>query len=376
MSSGEPLPTAELFIGRAEPTDDAELRRLMRETAMEGSVRLAFAREPSFFHAAGVEGETETIVAREPSGRVVALFSRSVRACWVAGEPRKLAYLSALRIAPEYRFRRSLLRAGFGWVRRLQEADSAQGALPYAITTIVSDNAPAKRLLEAGLPGLPRYQPLTEMVTLAAPTWRVRYRPVPGLEVRQATEADQGEIVAALGRWGRRHAFCPVWSEATLSHPERCRDLALTDFVLACRKGRVVGCVALWDQQSFKQSLVHGYQGALGWVRRGVNVAAPVLGLPRLPEPGEPLRHAYLSHLAVDGDDADAARAVVGFAHDLARPRAYGYLTTMLASGHPLLPALQRLLRPLEYRSTLYLASWSERLEAPTALPHLEVAVL
>lgn len=377
---GEALPTSALTIGPAGPGDDAALLALMRETPMAGSVSLAFAREPSFFHAARVEGRTTTIAAREPSGRAVAVFSRSVRSCWVAGEPRQLAYLSALRIAPEYRARRGLLRIGFSLVRELHEADP--DVLPYAITTVVSDNAPAKRLLEAGLPGLPHYLPRDELVTLAAPCWRRRYRPVAGLEVRDAVEDDLGEIAGALGRFGRRHPFCPVWEAEVLRDPEACRDLRASDFVVALRGGRVVGCVALWDQSGFKQSVVCGYSGALAWTRQVVNAAAPILGVPRLPPPGEALRHGYLSHLAVDGDDPEVGRALVAFAADRALPerdrRGLAYLTTALCERHPLLPALLRLLRPLQYRSRLYLVAWDPRqaAAAPHDVPHLEAAVL
>lgn len=374
-SVGPSVPTPELTIAVATPDDDAELRRLMRETPMEGSISLAFAREPSFFGASGVEGESTTVLAREPSGRVVALFSRSVRPSWVDGERRDLAYLSALRIRPAYRARRGLLRAGFARVRELEDAHP--GDVPYAITTIVSDNRPAVRLLEAGLPGLPRYHRRQDLLTLAAPCWRRRYRAVPGLAVRGAELGDLDDIVAVLGRWGRRHAFGPVWTAETLADPERCRDLRVEDFVVAIRGGRMVGCVALWDQSGFKQSVVAGYAGALRWGRHAINVAAPWLDVPRLPAPGSLLRHAYLSHLAVDDDDPSVARAVVGWATDRARPLGLAYVTTMLCDDHPLLATLRQLLRPRVYRSTLYLVAWGDSpVPAPGALPHLEVAVL
>lgn len=350
----------------------------MHETPMDGSVQLAFARDPSFFHAAAVEGDTQTVLAREPDGRVVALFSRSVRPCWVSGAVRPLSYLSALRIAPEYRARRTLLQTGFRWVRQLRDESLQDLALPYAITTIISDNAPARRLLEANLPGLPLYRPRQEMITLAAPTWRRRYREVHGVEIRAAREEDIGEIAAILERCARRTAFTPYWSEPILRDPERTRDLSLGDFSVALRGKRCVGCVALWDQGRFKQSVVHGYRGALAWTRRVVNLAAPLLGIPRLPAAGEALRHAYLSHLAVEDFDADVARALVGFAHDRAIPERYGYLTTMLAGANPLLPALMSLLRPMQYRSMLYLVGWEEAdfASIPEETPHLEVAVL
>ncbi|MEQ1565720.1 MAG: hypothetical protein ABMA64_08795 [Myxococcota bacterium] len=366
--------TRALWTGRAGPDDDPALRRLLRETPMEGAVSIAFAREPSFFHAAAVEGHTDTVVAREPDGRVVGMFCRSVRSAWVDGAPRRLPYLSALRIDPKYRLRPGLLRRGFDEVRKLADADP--DALPWSITTIVSDNAPARRLLEANLRGFPRYTPQEELITFAAPTWRERYRPVPGVEVRAARPDDLGDLVELLARWGREHQYGPVWDAATLADPLRCRGLSVEDFTLAARGGRLVGAVARWDQQGFKQSVVCGYTGPLRWARRGVNALAPWLGVPRLPEPGAELRHAYLSHLAVADHDPAVARAVLGAAHDSARPRRYDTLTWMLAARHPLAPVCRAAFRPMEYRSMLYVAAWDPVDRPSDRIAGLEVAVM
>lgn len=361
-----------LSIGPAGPDDDAALRRLLRQTPMDGDVQVAFAREPSFFHGSEVEGETVSVVARDGDD-AVAVFSRSVRACWVAGEPRRLAYLSALRIAPGFRQSRRLLQEGFRQVRLLEEADAE--ALPWSITTIVSDNERARRLLGAGLPGLPRYVPQEDLVTLAATPWRPLAVPPPGVELRRGDEVDPDELVALLGRWGRRHGLGPVWDRATLEDPARCRGLSWRDFRVATRRGRPVGCVAAWDQGGYKQTLVTGYRGHLRWSRPVVNALAPWLRVPRLPPPGGELRHVTLSHLAVDGDDADVLRAVVGDAHDGWIGR-MGHLTTMLAARHPLLGTLRALLRPREYRSTLYRVGFADLPPPGPGVPHLEVAAL
>lgn len=365
--------TGRLAVTLAAPDDDADLRALMRETPMPGSVSVAFAREPSFFHAAAVEGETETVIAREPDGALVAAFSRSVRPCWVGGELRPLAYLSALRIHPRYRLRPALLRVGFDRARALHEAD--RECLPFALTTVFSDNQSARRVLEAGLPGLPRYRPLDELVTHAIPTWRRRFRPVPGLEIRHGRADDLPELAALQARWGRAHRFTPQWDEGTLTDPQRARNLRPDDFSLALRGGRLVGAVAVWDQNGFKQTVICGYHGAIDRTRRLLNVAAPLLGLPRLPPAGNALRHAYLSHLAVDEQDADVARAVLTHAADRTLPWGYGYLLTMLAAKHPLGDVVRRTFRPIQYRSQLYAVSWRP-VTVPAGLTHLEAAVL
>ncbi len=359
-----------LEVRPAGPADDAALRRLLRETPMDGEVQVAFAREPDFFQAAAVEGETTTVAAWD-EGRVVALFSRSVRDCWVDGAPARLPYLSALRIAPGYRQSRRLLQLGFDWVRRLEEADPQ--ALRWSITTVVSDNTRARRLLEAHLPGLPRYVPQEDLVTLAATPWPPLRLQVPGVVVRSATAADEGELGALLGRWGQRHELGPVWDGGIFTDGARGRGLSWDAVTVATRGGHLVGCVATWDQRPYKQTLVTGYGGHLRFTRRLVNLLGPLLRAPHLPPPGGELRHATLSHLAVDDDDPEVLAALVGHAHDRVE---VGHLTTMLAARHPLLPRLRALLRPREYRSTLYRVGFGEVPAHAGRLPHLEVAVL
>lgn len=132
---------------------------------MPGTIRLSLEREPSFFGAARSEGgRHHTVCARDRhSGRLIAMATRAVRRLYVNGQPEWVGYLSQLRIADGYRhLARSLTRRGFQLLRETRAADETT----FDITTIVDDNEPARRLLEAGLPGLPRYTTIGRIVTL------------------------------------------------------------------------------------------------------------------------------------------------------------------------------------------------------------------
>ncbi len=151
----------------ATETDDASLRALLRDTPMEGWVRLAFPREPSFFGSAILEGEHAgtVVIRRGPGGTVVALGSRAVKEVWWKGRPARLGYLGQLRFARGWKPGRRTLARAYELVRGCRAPDE----LPFDLTSIVADNEPARRLLERGLPGLPRYTPLAELVTVVVP---------------------------------------------------------------------------------------------------------------------------------------------------------------------------------------------------------------
>lgn len=360
----------------AGPEDDDELRRLLRENPMPGDIALTLEREPSFFHGAAIEGEVHhTITGRDDAtGRLVGVGSIAAREVYLGGVPRRFGYLSQLRVDQRFRYHSKLLRRGFELLRDLD----AQLDVPGFFTTIFEDNLLARAALEKDRPFKPCYRRIGTLVTLALPLWRrLRVAAPTGVEVRAARKDDLDAIVACLARNHRRHPLAPVWRAASLTHAERARGLALEDFTLAVRGDQVVACLARWDQQAFKQTLVRGYAGRMAFARPLVKLGAPIFGWPRFPKPGQALSHAYLSHVAVDDDDPALLLPLVAQAFNDSFDRGYAYLTTGFFEGTPLLAALKQRCFHLEYRALAYLVHWAHR-PAPTVegLPHLEVAVL
>lgn len=335
----------------ARRDDEPGIRALLRAQAMGGAVRLAFAREPDLALACGVEGERHhaAVVREAASGRVVGYGSRAVRQVWVNGERARLGYLGQLRRAPPATGRLHLLAEGFDLLDQTRREDE----LPGDLTSILADNTTARGLLERGLPRLPVYQPLGRLVTLILRSRRGGGSARPG--VRIATAADLPAIAACLQENGRRFQLAPLWTPADLASEARCRGLCATDFSLAMDGERLIGCLALWDQRGFKQTVVAGYAPALGRSRRLLNLALALAGRPRLPPPGSTLALAYLSHLAVDGDREDVALALVSSALALARRRGLDYAALALAEGNPLLPAVARSFPARRLVSVLYL---------------------
>jgi len=366
---------ADLIVDLATPADEPEIRRLLRDNPMDGAIRVSLEREPDAFLAAAVEGEPHhTVVARDPrTGAVVGMGSRSVWNAFVNGEPRRLGYLSQLRVDRAFRGRRRLLAAGYALLRDRRGTDEA----PFDVTSIIADNDVAKRLLGAGVPGLPRYRELAPFVTLILPAPRPR-RPPRGLRIERGSLAQMKEVADCLARNRRRYQAAPFFTAEELLSPERSRGLAPESFHLAIVDGRIAGCLAVWDQSGFKQAVVRGYAPRLARWRPWINRLAPLLGTPRLPEPGSLLPHAYVSHLAVDDDDPTLFQALVEAACADARAGGYAYLILGLAAHHPWLPWLRRRFRAREYRSVLYTVHWDagENTLLDDRLPHVETALL
>ena len=257
-------------------------------------------------------------------------------------------------------------------MRELRAPDEA----PFDLTSIIADNETARRLLSGGVPGLPTYRELSGFVTLVLPALRPM-RKRASVEIEPGRPGRIDEIAECLARNRRRYQVAPFFTAAELASPERSRGLAPHDFRLALRDGRVAGCLALWDQQGFKQVVVRGYAPRLARWRPWINRLPRSLGIPRLPDPGEALPHAAISHVAVDGDDSRIFQALVESAHAEACARGLAYVVIGLAAGHPWLPWLERRFRPRRYESVLYTVDWGEgRVTLDDRRPHVEAALL
>jgi hypothetical protein len=367
--------SGEMVLSLAGPDDNADVLRLLRDNPMEGEqFKLALTRESDFSHASATTGDRHQTLLIRVDGKAALIGERSSQMVWLNGEQKRLGYYSQARVDPAFRGGKMLLQ-GFAFQRQLHDEDP----LPLYLTTIVEGNQAAMRALTKERPGKPTYVPFSTLCTLAIPAPRIRKVEQPnGVILRRARKDQLEEIADCLQRNLQRYQFAPCWTAESLSN--RCRDLKAEDFLVALRDGRIVGTMATWDQRNFKQTIVHDYAPTLGRLRPAVNLFAQYLPLPHLPPPGQELRHAYLSHIAVDDDDRKVFRALLAESLNNSVGRGYSYLTLGLDTRNPLLGVAKTSFFHFAYRSQLFLVHWAEDKAAAQAvdsrIPQLELAIL
>jgi hypothetical protein len=215
---------------------------------------------------------------------------------------------------------------------------------------------------------------------LAVPTRRRRL-PIHGsITVERGRIEILSEISQCLVRNGKRYQFASKWTGDDLLAQERMPGLDLGDFHVALRDGAVVGCLAVWDQRSFKQAVVRDYKPWLRCLRPFTNPVKRLTGEPRLPAPGQQLKCAFVSHLAVDGDDPEVARSLLAAANRDAHRRGVHFFVLGLAERHPLLATIRGQYPCRTYESLIYQVCWTERETEPVQLDarilHPEAAIL
>ncbi|RLE19989.1 MAG: hypothetical protein DRJ61_09695 [Acidobacteria bacterium] len=337
----------------ADEGDDEAIRRLLRENPMQGGIRLSFEREPSFFLDADMRGEArQTLVARE-GAKLLAVGSCTVASCFVNGQVRRVAYLSALRLDRSHMGRADILLRGYRAFRELQRADPPD----FFFTSISSDNDRARRFLERGLPGMPEYEFLGEYLTLLLPIPRKRRGSISRWTL--SSMPPERFLPRLIDQYSRSFHFAPRISESLIA-AQRKLGLDNGDFLVMEEKGVVTACAALWDQRCFKQSVVRGYSTRLRRIRPLLNLAAKFSGRPCLPPVGSVVSHASLSFAAMDPRDSQGFVECVEALRHLAAERGLDYLSLGLAAADPRVGVLRRRSRHREYRSRIYVVSWPE----------------
>ncbi|MFZ6028566.1 MAG: hypothetical protein ACOYYS_12690 [Chloroflexota bacterium] len=367
----------------ATPADDAALRKLLRDNPMPGNISLSYEREPDYFIAAGVDGTlSQTILSQDAeTGQLRGMGTRAIRPMYLNGQVQDVGYMSHLRADLGRPWGLSLARQlarSFAKFRELH----ADGCTPFYLMSVIADNLPARRLLTSGLPGMPQAREYTRMVTYAVSPRRARREvALPrGFTFQYGTPEYIPEILACLQRNGARHQFAPFWSAESLFTPTQTPNLRPEDFFLAVRGSRVCGCLGVWDQTPFKQTVVRGYRGSLARWRAPINLLARFVDIPRLPPVNSPLRYAYASHIAIDADSPQLFTALLCATCNETLLHGFGYFVLGLSEAHPLRPVFAKSYRHVAYISQIYLMAWEDGLDAVRRVdgrvPGLEVAVL
>ncbi|HUG09413.1 MAG TPA: hypothetical protein VMM36_00280 [Opitutaceae bacterium] len=361
-----------LSFAFATLADDGDIRRLLRENPMRGAIEVGFAHEPGYFHGTGLAGATDrTLIARE-RGRLVAAGRWVISDRWLNGEIRRIAYLGELRLDSSVQGRADIVLRGYRHLAGEYVRDPAD----FCFTSIVADNERARRMLERGVRGMPRYELIAEFTTMLMRASASRSaRLPPGLAIESGETVSAKDLADCLSEFGRTRNLSTHWTaeriDALAAH-----GLPRSDFLLLREGARLAGCMAVWDQRSFRQIVVHGYNGGLAIARPVVNLAGAVLGLPRLPKPGSILSQAMLSPMAIDPRLSNALPAFLREGMRAAARRGLEIVATGFAVDDPCWPVVVRAFRGRRYASRLYSVEWPGapavyRLDARPCLPEL-----
>ena len=372
------MPDLEYYLGTEK--DDASLRTVLRDTPMGGSISLKFEREPSFFGVKNLEGSfNQTIVGFDNNlNKIIGLTSRSIREYHFNGEVHSIGYLGLLRVLKEYQ-RGFPLIMGYKFMKQLHQDMRAK----FYLTSIMEGNEIARKLLTSGVKGLPRYQEYTRFCTRSIPI-RSKPRKAKGLSsfsISKCSVNDKTKLIDFLNEYGKKHQFYPNWTIDTLFHHDHTPGLKESDMLIARQKDKIVGCMAMWDQRAFRQTIVRGYQNGLSKVTWLVNSTARIFGYPQLPRTNAELKSCFISHVAIEGNDPEIFKMLLIHCHNTLIESEVEYMVVGFSDLHPFNNNVTSIFYNVPTYSHIYLVSWEADGIDPLGmidnrLPGIEVAIL
>ena len=310
---------------------------------------MTFEREPGYFLGASVMGDRcTTIVAEESDNGALAGTACIARAeRYVRGLPTDVGYIGQMRVAPKYQGYMLPLRG----LLALEKTLSAD--LPDLFFTVIpNENRTARAIFSGNVRrSFPVLTEVAQLMTVGIDANRTRA--APSGVVKKATREKLPRIIAFLQEEGQRREFFPKYRTADFTGGARVRGFSPSGFFVVEEHGRILGVAGLWNQSSYKQSVVQGYSGWLRVMKPIYNAFAPLLSLSRLPQRGDHIRSAYLSFLAVKDDDPGILSALIDAACTEARQLDLDFVILGLSENDPQLGTARRYSH-ISYRSTLY----------------------
>jgi hypothetical protein len=354
--------------------DDQDLRAMLRENTMSSWVGMSFEREPSYFGAKDLVDDEITVIAHEdtPSRAPIGMYTCRVLPVHVNGQPERVSYFGGLRVTPKYRNRFHIVRNGFKSINKLI---SAKGTVPYRFTSVARENMIARRLLEARLPGMPVYSNVGELATLALSSTLGRKNKN---LLRRATVSDIPALVEFVNNHNRGYQFSTFLTEAWFHQASRSRGIDISDFWVLVDSHDICACIAVWDQRTFKQTVVRSYSTPLRFLRRGYNLWAAIANRVPLPAVGQTLDQAYLSFVTIDDAVLDDCIEIIREALGCVRDNGARVGVLGLSPDNPMYEHINAALPAHEYRTCIEIVSWPNEPEPiiDGRPPQPEVALL
>ena len=326
----------------ADKNDDAELRRMMAENILPGNISVSFRREPSYFNACNIQGNSYEIIkcVDTDNKKIIGVGSRFLYDAYINGEKKYIGYLGDLRAEEKYR-RKGLLAAGYSFLKKLH----TDNPVPFYTTMIWEGNEEALNILTSKRAGLPVYKPmgrfLAPAIHLDLPKKKIK---IPGVSFEKGSKKKIPQIFGFINECYKQKQFAPYYVEEDFN-TSKLLGLKAEDFYLAIRDNKVIGVIAAWDQTSFRQTHIEKYSSGIRVIKPFYNMAARFSPLKPLLDEGSKVPFFYISHIAIKGDNPEIFRALLRGVYCDRRQGYWHYFICGLHEHDPLSTILN------EYRS-------------------------
>jgi hypothetical protein len=294
-----------------------------------GGVAFYLSREPSFFQALEVEGETSEVysIVDGRTGEIAGACVCSVKECYINGIPEKVAYYNSIKIAPGYRG---------GWVlARMVKTMRAHAPENCRICffSLMQDNKVSRALFFSGRSMLPFVKPVSEYKTLIFKPSKHKIKIPSGVRIVRATEIPVEELTDFLNREGARKTLFPVYKKQHFLDPHKglLRGLDREQLWVAVNQQGIVGTLGLWNQTPFRRWVLYR-TFSFSFLQPFVNLWARIKGMPLMPGRKQDILCKYLALICITNNDKEVFTALF---HHVMHQEALSGTNSVLVMGYP-----------------------------------------
>ena len=274
----------QMKIRQATPVDNEKLLELSRETPMLGSLVINVDRSPDYFCLARLQGENCKIFIAEKNDEILGMIGCSFREITLFGKLTPIAYIGGIKI-------RESAKSGLTVFRLMKKMKDylLESKIKFAVILILNDNKAMTNLL-SGRAGIPAFHLLAKYhITYIIPLYSLKS--TGNYTIRESKPSDLEEIVNLFSQFYKDVELSPKWTPGFFTRLlEQSPNYNYSSILIALKNGNIVAALSLWDQSSFKQTVIERYSR---WFKGLRFLTTPLHLLPRV---GEPLSEICLRH--------------------------------------------------------------------------------
>lgn len=331
----------------ADSGDNEGIREIFESGSFSGGINVRYLRNPSPYESFSADGNINRImvITDNENGRTAAVGGAVVRYEYVNGKEEKCAYLTGLKIHPDYRRKINFIAKAYQFLRE------GISDCRYCYTTILDDNREAISLFEKKHRNMPEYRYLGHYTT---------YCFHGGKRILNLEKNNAEGFEELMKKHFSNQSLAP--SDYSL------KGFGEKTFFSYREKGEIKACCFIGNQQGHKQYKMCSYSGIY---RVLAGLPTKLFGYPEFPKPDSIINHGVVSYLYVKGNDRRLCR---DFLRSAAAESGFSLLLWGGFENNPLCGAMNGI-KSVHYGSRLYSVIWDEPYEI-TGIIGVEAALL
>ena len=314
----------------ADASDNDGIREIFESGGFSGGISVQYLRGNEPFDSFSADGDINRImvIIDNEKGRTAAVGGAVIRDEYVNGGKEKCAYLTGLKIHPDYRKRISFIAKAYSFLH------DGISDCKYCYTTILDDNKDAVSLLEKRHKNMPEYRYLGHYNT---------YCFHGGKKIIPVETDNTDGFDKLMGEYYSKMSLVPVNTEY--------EGFGQKNFYSYRENGEIKACCFIGNQQMTKQYKMCSYSGIYSFVSR---LPTKLLGYPEFPRPNSIINHGVVSYLYIKDNDP---KLCADFLRSAAHKSDFSLLIWGGFENNPLCGAMDRM-KAVHYGSRLYSVVW------------------